>query len=62
MAENEIEAAAEYLQKHNFKSLIEWMTAEVILSRPSDPFPFLRDLLHSKIEKRTEGYKPEDNQ
>ena len=60
-AENEIEAAAEYLQKHNFKSLIEWMTAEVILSRPSDPFPFLRDLLHSKISTRADGYKPEDN-
>ena len=37
------------------------MTAEVILSRPSDPFPFLRDLLHGKIQTRPDGYKPEDN-
>ena len=36
--QKEIEGAAEYLQYHNFKSLMEWMTAEMILSRPEDPF------------------------
>ena len=45
----DVEGAAEYLQRHNFKTLIEWITAECILSRPTDPFPFVRDLLHQKF-------------
>ena len=39
------EDAADYLSRTNFKSLIEWLTAETILSRPDDPLPFLRDLV-----------------
>ena len=42
--QQEIEGAAEYLQYHNFKSLMEWMTAEMILSRPEDPFQFIKQL------------------
>ena len=47
-----LETAAEYLQFHNFKSMVEWMTAEVILSRPDDPFQFLGGLLRSKVKSR----------
>ena len=31
------EKATEYLSRVNWKSLVEWATAEVILNRPSDP-------------------------
>ena len=40
--QKEIEGAAEYLQFHNFKSVMEWITAEMILSRPEDPFQFIQ--------------------
>ena len=60
--QKEIEGAAEYLQYHNFKSLMEWMTAEMILSRPEDPFQFIKQLMRTTIKKRLgDPYKPEDN-
>ena len=60
--QQEIEGAAEYLQYHNFKSLMEWMTAEMILSRPEDPFQFIKQLMRKTIKKRLgDPYKPEDN-
>ena len=60
--QKEIEGAAEYLQYHNFKSLMEWMTAEMILSRPEDPFQFIKQLMRKTIKKRLgDPYKPEDN-
>mmetsp|Transcript_28962 Transcript_28962/g.34161 ORF Transcript_28962/g.34161 Transcript_28962/m.34161 type:complete len:475 (+) Transcript_28962:83-1507(+) len=46
------EEASEYLSRTNFKSLIEWVTAEVILNRPDDPVGFCRNLLDMKIEAR----------
>jgi GAF domain-containing protein len=49
---DDLETAAEYLQFHNFKSMVEWMTAEVILSRPDDPFQFLGGMLRSKVRAR----------
>ena len=58
----EVEGAAEYLQRHQFKALIEYLTAETILNRPDDPYTFLQQVLQSKIRKRPGGeYKPEDN-
>ena len=58
----EVEGAAEYLQRHQFKALLEYLTAETILNRPDDPFTFLQKVLQSKISKRAGGeYKPEDN-
>ena len=55
------EDAADYLSRTNFKSLIEWLTAEAILSRPDDPLPFLRDLVQQKVAERPEPlYKPTD--
>lgn len=59
---DDLETAAEYLQYHNFKSLVEWMTAEVILSRPDDPFQFLSGLLRSKVKGRGGAdYDPANN-
>jgi hypothetical protein len=46
------EEASEYLSRTNFKSVIEWMTAEAILNRPDDPVSFCRNLLDMKIEAR----------
>lgn len=46
------EEASEYLSRTNFKSVIEWMTAEAILNRPDDPVTFCRNLLDMKIEAR----------
>lgn len=31
------EEASDYLTRTNFKSIIEWLTAEAILNRPEDP-------------------------
>ena len=51
--------AEEFLTRHNFRPLVEWMTAEIVLNRPSDPFPFLRGLLDSRIRARgPRGYDP----
>lgn len=36
------EKAADYLTRVNWKSFIEWMTAEAILNRPHDPLQFCR--------------------
>ena len=46
------ENAAEYLSRINWKSLVEWLTAEAILSRPHDPVTFCRDLLSQQIQSR----------
>jgi len=46
------EEASEYLARTNFKSIIEWMTAEAILNRPEDPMTFCRNLLDIKIDER----------
>jgi hypothetical protein len=43
------EAGEAYLNSMGFRSLIEWMTAEALLSRPDDPLTFLQNLLQEKI-------------
>lgn len=47
-----VEKATEYLNRANWKSLVEWLTAEVILNRPLDPLQFCRDLLGGKLSER----------
>lgn len=46
------EKATEYLNRVNWKSLVEWLTAEAILNRPVDPLQYCRDLLGSKLAER----------
>eukprot|EP00618_Florenciella_parvula_P012811 CAMPEP_0119507266 /NCGR_PEP_ID=MMETSP1344-20130328/27208_1 /TAXON_ID=236787 /ORGANISM="Florenciella parvula, Strain CCMP2471" /LENGTH=465 /DNA_ID=CAMNT_0007543883 /DNA_START=64 /DNA_END=1458 /DNA_ORIENTATION=+ len=46
------EEASDYLSRTNFKSVIEWLTAEAILNRPDDPMIFCRNLLDQKIDAR----------
>jgi hypothetical protein len=46
------EKAADYLTRVNWKSLVEWLTAEAILNRPSDPLQFCRDVLGAKLAER----------
>lgn len=54
------EKATEYLSRVNWKSLVEWMTAEAILNRPSDPVQFCRDILGSKLAERgATEFRPE---
>ncbi len=54
------EEASEYLSRTNFKSVIEWITAEAILNRPSDPTTFVKGLLEQKIASRGNlGYAAE---
>ena len=62
VSEMEREGASEYLTRHNFRTLVEYLTAETILNRPDDPYTFLRDLLDDKISTRepARGYRPED--
>lgn len=54
------EKAAEYLNRVNWKSLVEWLTAEAILNRPADPLQFTRDLIGAKLGERGGlDFKPE---
>lgn len=54
------EKATDYLSRVNWKSLVEWLTAEAILNRPSDPIQFTRDILGTKLAERGGGdFKPD---
>jgi GAF domain-containing protein len=54
--------AEEFLTQHNFRPLVEWLTAEIVLNRPSDPFPFMRELIDSRIQARgPRGYDPAEH-
>lgn len=54
------EKATEYLTRVNWKSLVEWLTAEAILNRPADPLQFCRDLLGAKLgERGGSDFRPE---
>ncbi|CAM9142488.1 unnamed protein product [Laminaria digitata] len=46
------ETSAAYLDRFNFKTLMEWLTARVILHRPDDPMVFCLDLLERNIGER----------
>jgi transcription termination factor Rho len=55
------EKAVDYLSRVNWKSLVEWLTAEVILNRPNDPIQFSRDILGLKLAELTSSeYQPEN--
>lgn len=45
------EAGEAYLNSMGFRSLIEWMTAECLLSRPDDPLAFIRSILDEKLSE-----------
>lgn len=47
------EKATDYLARVNWKTLVEWLTAEAILNRPADPVQFCRDLLGEKLAEHT---------
>lgn len=47
------EKATDYLARVNWKTLVEWLTAEAILNRPADPIQFCRDLLGEKMAETT---------
>lgn len=54
------EKATDYLARANWKSLVEWLTAEVILNRPPNPVQYCRDLLGEKIADLADSdYKPD---
>ncbi|RHX96856.1 hypothetical protein B5M09_001828 [Aphanomyces astaci] len=46
------EGGEEYLNSMNFRSLIEWFTAEALLSRPEDPLAFVRTVISEKLAQR----------
>lgn len=46
------EKSTEYLARVNWKSTMEWLTAEAILNRPTDPVQFIRDIVGAKIAER----------
>lgn len=53
--------ATEYLSRMNWKTFVEWLTANVILNRPEDPLQFTRDVVGAKLLSRgSTNYKPED--
>jgi hypothetical protein len=55
------EKATDYLSRVNWKSLVEWMTAEAILNRPANPIQFCRDLLGEKLaEQDSADFRPDN--
>uniref|UniRef100_A0A7S2MFV9 GAF domain-containing protein n=1 Tax=Octactis speculum TaxID=3111310 RepID=A0A7S2MFV9_9STRA len=46
------EEVADFVERTNFKNIVEWLTAESILHRPEDPIVFCRNLLSQKIAAR----------
>ena len=46
------EDASAFLTRTNFKSIVEWLTAEAILNRPEDPMTYVRDLCDMKLCER----------
>ena len=51
------EDASAFLGRTNFKSIVEWLTAEAILNRPEDPMTYVRDLCDMKLcERGAEAY------
>ena len=51
------EDASAFLTRTNFKSIVEWLTAEAILNRPEDPMTYVRDLCDMKLcERGAEAY------
>lgn len=54
------EKATDYLTRVNWKSLVEWLTAEAILNRPANPLQFCRDLIGEKLaEQSSSDFRPE---
>jgi len=50
----------DYLTRTNWKTLVEFLTAEVILNRPVDPLQYTRDVLNSKlIERGHNDFRPD---
>ncbi|KAF1330088.1 Dual 3',5'-cyclic-amp and-gmp phosphodiesterase, partial [Globisporangium splendens] len=48
------DAGEAYLNELGFRSLIEWMPAEVLLSRPEDPLAIIRSILDEKLAEKTQ--------
>lgn len=49
------EKATDYLTRINWKTFIEWLTAEVILNRPTDSLQYCRDIVGAKLTERGTG-------
>jgi hypothetical protein len=45
------EAGEAYLNSMGFRSLIEWVTAEALLSRPEDPLTFIKTIIDEKLSE-----------
>ena len=56
------ESASDYVAQSNLKGMIEWLTAEAILTRPEDPVQFARDLLGQKLveRKKQSQFQPDE--
>jgi sugar phosphate isomerase/epimerase len=60
-AHSDMEDANAFLEKHNVKTLVEWLTAEIILNRPDDPLDFIRETIQDKVAQRMGNpYEPTD--
>lgn len=55
-------SAAEYLASTNFKSMVEWLTAEVLFNRPEDPLAYVQKAVSAKLQARGSApYSAKDN-
>jgi hypothetical protein len=47
MADTVQESAADYLSKTNWKTLVEYLTAEIVFNRPENPISYVREVLNN---------------
>ena len=45
------ESGEDYLNSLNYRAIVEWLTAEILLSRPKDPLIFIQSIIAEKIEE-----------
>lgn len=53
------ESASSYLDRVNWKTFVEYLTAEIILNRPAKPLHYVADLIQSRL-REIEGREERD--
>jgi GAF domain-containing protein len=55
-------AAQEWISEHNVVSMMEWLSAELVWKRPTDPLLYLQEVVERKLDDRGEAdYEPVHN-
>eukprot|EP01138_Halocafeteria_seosinensis_P014547 gb/GECG01014851.1/.p1 GENE.gb/GECG01014851.1/~~gb/GECG01014851.1/.p1 ORF type:complete len:384 (+),score=64.34 gb/GECG01014851.1/:1-1152(+) len=56
-----VDEAGNYLSEYNFRTLMEWLTAEALFEMPEDPLSFICAVTKDRLRQRTQpGYRASD--